>query len=69
MISMMQGIQFELDRYESGSNKGELVISYYDISGYRYTPDLIDDFDDVSTGLHRVNAKASFEPSLVVTNL
>ena len=56
----------ELDRYESGSNKGELVISYYDISGYRYTPDLIDDFDDVSTGLHRVNAKLALSRALLL---
>ena len=32
-------------------------ISHYQIGGYRYTADLIEDFDDVSTNLHRVNAK------------
>ena len=56
----------ELDRYENGVNKGELIIQYYDISGYRYTPDLIEDFDDVSTGLHRVNAKLALSRALLL---
>ena len=56
----------ELDRYEKGANKGELIIQYYDISGYRYTPDLIEDFDDVSTGLHRVNAKLALSRALLL---
>ena len=56
----------ELDRYEEGANKGELVIQYYDISGYRYTPDLIKDFDDVSSGLHRVNAKLALSRALLL---
>ena len=56
----------ELDRYENGANKGELIIQYYDISGYRYTPDLIEDFDDVSTGLHRVNAKLALSRALLL---
>ena len=55
-----------LDRYEKGANKGELIIQYYDISGYRYTPDLIEDFDDVSTGLHRVNAKLALSRALLL---
>ena len=56
----------ELDRYENGANKGELIIQYYDISGYRYTPDLIEDFDDVSSGLHRVNAKLALSRALLL---
>ena len=56
----------ELDRNEKGANKGELIIQYYDISGYRYTPDLIEDFDDVSTGLHRVNAKLALSRALLL---
>ena len=31
--------------------------THYMIGNYRYTTDLIDDFDDVSTGLHRQNSK------------
>ena len=30
---------------------------HYDIGGYRYTTDLIDDYYDISTGLHRNNAR------------
>ncbi len=56
----------ELDRYKDGERKGELVIQYYDISGYRYTPDLIEDFDDVSSGLHRVNAKLALSRALLL---
>ena len=56
----------DLDRYEKGDNKGELVIQYYDIAGYRYTPDLITDFDDISTGLHRVNAKLALSRALLL---
>ncbi len=56
----------ELERYENGANKGDLVIHYYDISGYRYTPDLIEDFDDVSSGLHRVNAKLAMSRALLL---
>lgn len=35
----------------------EEEISHYQIGGYKYTADLINDFNDVSTNLHRVNAK------------
>ena len=57
----------ELDRYDDGHDKeGELVIQYYDIAGYRYTPDLIEDYDDVSTGLHRVNAKLALSRALLM---
>ena len=52
----------ELDR----DSNGELVIQYYDIAGYRYTPDLIDDFEDVSSGLHRVNAKLALSRALLL---
>ena len=31
-------------------------VSHYDIGGYRYTTDLISDYYDVSTSLHRSNA-------------
>ena len=56
----------DLERYETGDKKGELVIQYYDIAGYRYTPDLIDDFDDVSTALHRVNAKLALSRAMLL---
>ena len=60
----------ELDRYDDDiddfANKGELVVQYYDIAGYRYTPDLIKDFDDISTGLHRVNAKLALSRALLL---
>ena len=56
----------ELDRYDSGDHKGQLIIQYYDIAGYRYTPDLINDFEDVSTGLHRVNAKLALSRAFLL---
>ena len=31
--------------------------THYMIGNYRYTTDLIDDFEDISTGLHRQNSK------------
>ena len=31
--------------------------SHFDLGGYRYTRDLVDDYYDISTGLHRANAK------------
>ncbi len=41
-------------------------ISHYEIGGYRYTADLIEDFDDVSTNLHRVNAKLGLTRAFLV---
>jgi len=35
----------------------EIKATHYLIDDYRYTSDLIEDFNDVSTGLHRTNAK------------
>ena len=35
----------------------EMKTTHYLIGGYRYTSDLIEDFNDVSTGLHRANSK------------
>ncbi len=41
-------------------------ISHYAIGGYRYTADLIEDFDDVSTNLHRVNAKLGLTRAFLI---
>jgi len=41
-------------------------ISHYEIGGYRYTADLIEDFDDVSTNLHRVNAKLGLTRAFLI---
>ena len=49
------------DEARGSSSPFEIVdsdeASHFDIGGYRYTRDLIDDYDDISTGLHRTNAK------------
>jgi asparagine N-glycosylation enzyme membrane subunit Stt3 len=41
--------------------------AHYDIGGYRYTTDLIDDYYDISTGLHRNNAKLGLLRAFLVT--
>ena len=57
----------DLDRYPKGHDmEGELIIQFYDIAGYRYTPDLIEDFEDVSTALHRVNAKLALSRAFLL---
>ena len=53
---------------EARSSVGEfdLEVEYYEIGGYLYTPDLIIDFDDVSTGLHRTNARLSLSRAFLL---
>ena len=41
--------------------------THYLIGGYRYTSDLIEDFNDVSTGLHRTNAKLALSRAFLST--
>jgi hypothetical protein len=44
-------------------------ITHYEIGGYRYTADLIEDFDDVSTNLHRQNAKLGLSRAFLTSAL
>ena len=48
---------FDQARGSSSSYEIKDQPDHYDLGGYRYTKDLYDDFYDVSTGLHRANAK------------
>ena len=43
--------------------------THYEIGGYRYTADLIDSYDDVSTDLHRSNAKLGLSRAFLTTAL
>ena len=43
--------------------------THYDIGGYRYTADLIESYDDVSTNLHRSNAKLGLARAFLTTAL
>ena len=45
------------DEARGSSQPYKEEITHYEMGGYRYTADLIEDFDDVSTNLHRQNAK------------
>ena len=47
----------------------EEKITHYMVGNYRYTPDLIDDFDDVSTGLHRQNSKLGMARAFLLQSL
>ena len=51
--------EFDLARLSSSSFEIHDIdeASHFDLGGYRYTRDLIDDYYDISTGLHRANAK------------
>tara|TARA_Y100000588_G_scaffold116726_1_gene127800 strand:+ start:24809 stop:34276 length:9468 start_codon:yes stop_codon:yes gene_type:complete len=41
--------------------------SHYDMGGYRYTKDLFEDYYDISTGLHRANAKFGMMRAFLIT--
>ena len=41
--------------------------SHYDMAGYRYTRDIIDDYDDLSTALHRNNARFGMARAFLIT--
>jgi len=43
------------------------LTTHYMIGNYRYTKDLIVDFDDVSTGLHRANSKLALGRAFLLT--
>ena len=47
----------------------EEVTTHYEIGGYRYTADLIESYDDVSTNLHRANAKLGLARAFLTTAL
>ncbi|MDP6899243.1 MAG: STT3 domain-containing protein [Candidatus Thalassarchaeaceae archaeon] len=56
---------------ESNINWGEdgfsAAATHYIIGDYWYTSDLVDDFDDVSTSLHRQNARYAFTRDFLMT--
>ena len=41
--------------------------SHYDLGGYRYTRDIMDDYYDVSTALHRTNARFGMARAFLIT--
>ena len=41
--------------------------SHYDLAGYRYTRDIIDDYEDLSTALHRTNARFGLARAFLIT--
>ena len=41
--------------------------SYYDIGNYRYTTDLIEDFDSASTSIHKTNSKLAISRAFLVS--
>ena len=75
-------VYFDGSPYSEGSNESTAKSAYdvargrdgayveetthYMIGNYRYTKDLIDDFDDVSTGLHRQNSKLGMARAFLV---
>jgi len=50
---------FELSEFEDAS--------HYDLAGYRYTRDIMDDYYDVSTALHRTNARFGLARAFLIT--
>ena len=57
------------DEARASSSSYEIMENpeHYDFAGYRYTSDLIDDYDDVSTDLHRSNAKFAMMKAFLIT--
>ena len=57
------------DQARGSSSSYELMDepSHYDLGGYRYTKDLYDDYFDISTGLHRANAKLGMLRAFLTT--
>ena len=45
----------------------EIKVTHYLIDDYRYTSDLIEDFNDVSTSLHRTNARLALSRAFLST--
>ncbi len=48
--------------------ESDLSPIYYDIGGYRYTTDLIDDFESASTTIHRTNSKLAISRAFLVSS-
>ena len=75
-------VYFDTEPYAEESNESSAKLSFdeargraseydeetthYMIGNYRYTNDLIEDFDDVSTGLHRQNSKLAMARAFLV---
>ena len=57
------------DEARGSSQPYKEQITHYEIGGYRYTADLIEDFDDVSTNLHRQNAKLGLSRAFLTSAL
>tara|TARA_Y100001970_G_scaffold68510_1_gene87275 strand:+ start:6534 stop:16046 length:9513 start_codon:yes stop_codon:yes gene_type:complete len=55
------------DEARGRSSDFEESTTHYMIGNYRYTNDLIMDFDDVSTGLHRANSKLALGRAFLLT--
>ena len=57
------------DEARGSSSSYELMDdpSHYDMAGYRYTKDLFEDYYDISTGLHRANAKFGMMRAFLIT--
>jgi len=59
------------DQARGSSSEFELAefddASHYDMAGYRYTRDIIDDYDDLSTALHRTNARFGLARAFLIT--
>jgi len=51
--------EFELSEFDAAS--------HYDLAGYRYTRDIMDDYYDVSTALHRTNARFGMARAFLIT--
>ena len=57
------------DQARGSSQPYEEQTTHYEIGGYRYTADLIESYDDVSTNLHRANAKLGLSRAFLTTAL
>ena len=57
------------DQARGSSQPYEEHTTHYEIGGYRYTADLIESYDDVSTNLHRANAKLGLSRAFLTTAL
>ncbi|MED5268506.1 MAG: hypothetical protein VYB00_06795, partial [Candidatus Thermoplasmatota archaeon] len=59
------------DQARGSSSSFELAefddASHYDMAGYRYTRDIIDDYEDLSTALHRTNARFGLARAFLIS--
>ena len=59
--------KFDEARGSSSTPEIKDTPDYYDFGGYRYTSDLINDYEDVSSDLHRINAKFAMMKAFLTT--